>query len=814
MKKTKLFKVLSAIIILVVAVVTLTVTMFNTEENHLISVQQEALKHLAEEKGNYSENKIVLQNTNKARAQELALSIGAELRTSKNGEFATLTLPKGVSIEDVYKNDDNRKFIEEMSLDYKVYLAEETSTEEEDSTLEESEEEILHGPNYQVEDTYYNMQTYLNYLNMQDVWNQTQGAYSDGEKVKVAVIDTGIDTDHPEFFDAEGNSIISTKSYDATNDRVVDMYDMSVIEDTDGHGTAVAGVIAAQFNGEGIVGIAPNVELLVIKCEIDTYTGSFKYSSDLIYGIYYAIEQDVDVINMSFGGEGNTTGSAIKLAVDSDIICVAAAGNESTDELHYPAADPNTIGVGALDKDSWELAEYSNYGLNSDIIAPGTAFTSTVGGGYEYNQGTSLAAPIVSAVMALYISQNKYVTFEQVKAEIIASGKDLGELGNDDYYSYGCIDVNAFIFEEKGTITWDYCTEELENEEQVFVRQHTIQNVPDPERDKVIFDDWYYDKAYTRVFNYDEYFTTEFVDDITLYAKWSNEDDEDSTAFAYTVLEDGTVEIVSYKGKRRHLIIPDTLDGYVVSSIGASAFSGNSKLKSVTMPSRLKYIKEYAFYQCISLREVEFTGNELLEIQRRAFDNCTSLRDIEILDSVTIIGERAFSRCSTLKQIYINEISNLESIGDFAFQNTKITSFYIPQKANFDGTIVAGCENIRSVTIHPNNTNYVIEDNTVYNLDKTSIVYYPSALSGDYVVIDSVLSIEQYAFNCSNITSCYMNGNVLEIKSNAFSNAASSYQPTTTSLLSISISGSAITLLSSASIVELIVKSLPNTVTE
>lgn len=764
MKKTRLFKVLSAIIILVVAAVTLTVTMFNTEENHLISVQQEALKHLEEEKGNYAENKIVLQNTNKARAQELALSIGAELRTSKNGEFATLTLPEGVSIEDVYKNDNNRKYIEEMSLDYKVYLAEEE--------IEEEEEEILHGPNYQVEDTYYNRQTYLKYLNMQDVWNQTQGAYSDGEKVKVAVIDTGIDTDHPEFFDAEGNSIISTKSYDATNDKVVDMYDMSVIEDTHGHGTAVAGVIAAQFNGEGIVGIAPNVELLVIKCEIDTSTGAFKYSSDLTYGIYYAIEQDVDVINMSFGGEDNTTGSAIQLAVDSDIICVAAAGNDNTDTPHYPAADSNTIGVGALAQDSWELADYSNFGVNLDIVAPGTTYTSAVGGEYGYKQGTSLAVPIVTAAVALYVSQNKYVTFDKVKADIIAAGKDLGDLGEDEYFGYGCLDINAFIFEEKGIITWDYCAEEFENEEQVFVRQHTIQSYPaDPEIENMIFDGWYYDKFYTRVFNYDEYFTTEFVEDITLYAKWETEEEEPVTVFAYNILEDNTIEITKYNGKRKNVIIPNVIDGYIVSSIGEFAFSGNYRVKSIVMPKDLKYIKKYAFNNCSNLKYVSFEGEQLLSIGNYAFNSCKSLIDFNILDSVESIGNYAFENCISLEKINISVDSNLISFGNYALSLTKISSIFIPKNATFNSTAFFGCERILSVKIHENNANYFVDNDAVFDSTKTTLLYYPANIRGEYSVLDSVTKIGDYAFNYSKLTSLIMTNNVLELGENVFSNS-------------------------------------------
>lgn len=96
---------------------------------------------------------------------------------------------------------------------------------------------------------------------------------------------------------------------------------------------------------------------------------------------------------MSFGGGANYYAAATKLAVDSDILCVAAAGNEASTALTYPAADENVIGVGALDDSSWELAWYSNYGENVDVVAPGTVYTAAMGGAYKTMNGTSFSSP-------------------------------------------------------------------------------------------------------------------------------------------------------------------------------------------------------------------------------------------------------------------------------------------------------------------------------------------------------------------------------------------------------------------------------------
>ncbi len=737
-------------------------------EHDLNEVQRAALNELEENEGEYNENVIILQNTTQKRAEKLASKLGASLRITANGEFAALTLPEGVTVADVYGDRANRSALEEMSLDYHVYLASAEPTEEE-------EEETLFRPNYQVEESDYHLQTYLDYINIGDVWNSTLGATADGTKVKVAVIDTGIDTDHPEFFDAEGNTIISTKSYNASDDKIVEMYenDWSIIEDENGHGTAVAGVIAAQMNGVGITGIAPDVELIVIKCEYDEYGKTFKSSADLTFGIYYAIEQDVDVISMSFGGEGFTTGSvALRLAVESDIIPVASAGNDSTDKPQYPAASPYAIGVGALAQNSFELAEYSNYGINSDIVAPGATYTAAMGGGYTYMRGTSLATPIVSAAVALYVAQNKYVTFDTVKAEIEAAGKDLGDLGEDDDYGFGCLDVSAFILEEKGTITYDYGTEDIESTTQVFVRSHTIQTVPDPERDHVVFDDWYYDKAYTRVFDYDAYYTTEFVEDITLYAKWMNEDDEGTSVYTYTTLDDGSIEITGYRGKRRYLTIPDAIDGKTVSSIGANAFAYNTRLREIILPAGVVYIKESAFEGLTSLREITFTGTQLQEIGAKAFARDKALRSVSIPDSVVAIGSRAFEGCAALSTAEITESSMLTSIGEFAFSGTAITAFYVPQSANFDGSIVAYCTKLRQVKVHPDNTQYLVDDLTVYNANKSELVYHPATAKGDYTVVDSVTAIGKYAFAASSISSCTMPDTVLTLGKYAFASSA------------------------------------------
>lgn len=353
----------------------------NDQKKKLEQQQDEKCKELVQQKGRYDEKTIVLSDTNESRAKALADKMGASVRMTADKHFAVLTLPKDVKVADIYSDKEYRQDLSEMSLNYHVKA----------SAVDANQHELYQTrADYEVSDPDYDKQSEMGYLNLKDTWKRNKGA-----GVTVAVIDTGIDTDHEEF---QGR--ISKLSYDASDDKIVKDYDMSVIEDEQGHGTSVAGTLGAAMNDKGVAGIAPEAQLLVIKCDADA-EGNFLRASDLVFGLAYAIEADADVVNMSFVTDENIFSYYTKLAVDSDVICVAAAGNDSTALLNYPAADENVIGVGALDSD-WELAAYSNYGDNSDIVAPGSVYTTKMGGTYGYTQGTSLASPIVAAAAALY----------------------------------------------------------------------------------------------------------------------------------------------------------------------------------------------------------------------------------------------------------------------------------------------------------------------------------------------------------------------------------------------------------------------------
>ena len=674
----------------------------------LDNLQQSMLQELDSGEGCYDPQSIVLRDTSKAEAEKLAEALGAQLRITQDGHFAALYLPEEMTIRDVVAEDENREILSQMSIDYQVQVSD-LSEENEETGLR-----LPARPDYTVSDEGYGQQHYLDYLNMGNVWTSYNG-----KGVTVAVIDTGIDTDHPEFAGR-----ISEYSYNATEDKIVKDYqiDWSLIEDEVGHGTAVTGVLAAAMNNEGVVGIAPNVEIIVIKAECDE-NGNFKRSSDLVFALYYAIERDVQVVNMSFGVGQNVFAEAIQLAYDSDVICVASAGNGSTATLTYPAADPLVIGVGALESGSWNLADYSNYGESVDIVAPGTTYTAALGGGYETKHGTSMSAPQVAGAIALFMQNNRYATFDKVTEVLYASSYDLGDLGRDWYYGFGGLDLHAFLLEERGTVTFEMLTDELENEDGLFIRNHTIQELPEPERLYAVFDGWYYDDMFTEEYNY---YSDVFTSDLTLYAKWVNEDD--GIPYTYVVLDDGTVEIRSYTGHRRFITVPEKIDGRVVSSIGDCAFSGQTRLREVTLPKGLTNIGVSAFAGCSNLVTMHIPAN-VTQLGDYAFANNVRLSTLSFAgNKLTTIGDFAFSGCSRLERMELP---------------SSVNSVY--------GSAFYGTTSMQHITVRSGNTVFASRDGVLFTADGSKIVAYPAGRDGEYSLPETCTEIGDYAFACSGL---------------------------------------------------------------
>ncbi len=211
----------------------------------------------------------------------------------------------------------------------------------------------------------------------------------------VAILDSGIDPEHESLEVADGKAFTDCNGGSCTTEW----------DDETGHGTHCAGTVAAQDNGTGVVGAAPDVDLCALKVLAGDGSG---YDSDIAAAIEWCADNDIDVINLSLGGsdEARVLEDALRYAYDRGVLVVAAAGNAgSVGGIDYPADYDECIAVGATD-DRDEVPDWSARGDGIELVAPGDAILSTVPDDeYAYLEGTSMSTPHVAAIGAQLMSQ-------------------------------------------------------------------------------------------------------------------------------------------------------------------------------------------------------------------------------------------------------------------------------------------------------------------------------------------------------------------------------------------------------------------------
>ena len=247
--------------------------------------------------------------------------------------------------------------------------------------------------------------------------------------VTVAVVDEGVDLTHPDLV----SNLLPGYNFVENN---------TTPQDDMGHGTHVAGIIAASLNGQGVVGVAPQVKILPVRV-MSNGSGS---TSTIAQGIRWAADR-AQVINLSLGGPSDSSvlRDAINYAIQTKgRLVVAAAGNDgaTTNQTEYPAAYPGVVAVAAVDG-TGAHASFSNTGSYVSLSAPGVNILSTVlGGQYAVYSGTSMATPHVSGLAALIWSLYPNDSAAQVFTAMKNTAVDLGDKGYDPVYGYGLI--NAF----------------------------------------------------------------------------------------------------------------------------------------------------------------------------------------------------------------------------------------------------------------------------------------------------------------------------------------------------------------------------------
>ncbi len=323
-------------------------------------------------------------------------------------------------------------------------------------------------------DPSYGDQWYLPAINADSAWGITTG----NTAVIVGVIDTGVDYLHEDLL----SSIWVNQAEDLNENGQLDAADLNGVDDdgngyiddvigwdfTDapnfpdqgdyllpdndpmdefgsGHGTPIAGIIAAtQNNNLGISGLAPGLKVMNLRA--GTASG-FLEEDDVAEAIVYAVQNGCKVVNMSFGdvAQSYLIRDAIQYGEANGVVFVSSSGNAGNATLNYPAAYDAPISVGSINN-SGQLSSFSSYGSKLDLVAPGSEILATENDDtYGTHNGTSFAAPLVSAAAGLLLSNNPEMTPAQIKGALFAGCEDRGLFGWDVFWGHGLLNVHKSL---------------------------------------------------------------------------------------------------------------------------------------------------------------------------------------------------------------------------------------------------------------------------------------------------------------------------------------------------------------------------------
>lgn len=289
--------------------------------------------------------------------------------------------------------------------------------EEQDVTIAASGDDPLAGK-----------QTYLKQIHAEEAWDTVK----ENTALTIAIVDTGVDLNHPDLVSnlVPGVNLINSKR---------------TPQDDNGHGTNVAGVVAAAGNNDmGITGILWKAHIMPIKAlESDGSGGEAK----LAEGIRYAVDHGAKIVVLSLGLNKYSTlmSETVKYAEEHDVLLVAATGNEGN-SVKYPAAYSTVLAVGGMTAE--RVADpRSNKGMEIDLVAPWDVFTTALGGSYEYKDGTSMAAPQAAAVAALAWSRHPELKAYQIRQLLRQTAENLGSPGWNASTGYGLLRADRAVNE-------------------------------------------------------------------------------------------------------------------------------------------------------------------------------------------------------------------------------------------------------------------------------------------------------------------------------------------------------------------------------
>jgi len=385
-----------------------------------------------------------------------------------------------------------------------------------------------------------------------------------GEGIKVAIIDSGVYVEHPDLI----NNIKG--GYDFIRDS-------ETIYDDCNHGTCVAGIIAAENNDIGILGIAPEASIYSLRVlKKSSSGGCYGYSSIIAEAIEWSIENNMDIINMSIGGRSYsyTVEHAVNNAYEAGILIIASAGNygkdcNDNDCVAYPAALDNVIAIAATMRTNDKIADFSSRGTEVELAAPGYYVVSTASnGGYRGFYGTSAASPVVAGVATLLTAAYPEKINVEIREKLIEIADDLGQEGRDIVYGHG-IPVLSLDIEEPCVPNWQ-CDIPLNGYESDGCGNRRYNTACEPETEFEIIQSPH---------NYDDYYDNTWViyNENTIQGRIHFSRLETEPDFDYVIIYDKyDNEIIRYDGINNDIWTPwidgDTIKVRLISDKCITAF--------------------------------------------------------------------------------------------------------------------------------------------------------------------------------------------------------------------------------------------------
>lgn len=508
----------------------------------------------------------------------------------------------------------------------------------------------------------------------------------------VAVVDTGVDPNHPFLEGRVLPTKINTSTSGIRNDSMDDA----------GHGTQVAGIIADCT--------LENIYIKPYKV-LDKYGKGTTIS--VAAGINCAVRDGVNVINVSAGFEENSEvlKEAVINAEHNDITVVSSAGNDGSDTLLYPASYESVLKISAVNNQN-VIANFSSYGTDIDFAAPGVDITTTsLNNTYVTVKGTSFAAPFVASVAATIIGIDSKISAEDVKELLISDAIEVHEI--DSKLKCGNGVVHAPELDKAGvngkgktasptfSLKSDFYSSEIDLEmfcetQDAVIYYTTDRTVPSKTNPStIIYDGNAIHISQTIVINAVAYCDNLYRSAVSNFsAIVAPEVSESELAI------DSEGKILSYSGSSLSITIPDTVDGITVTGVGDNAFE-NSDLTEIILPETATEIGNSSFANCTSLKSVVAKGVD--KIGEKAFYNCDFFRNPYFSD-LTSIGAYAFYNvCS--RQYLVSEITftlNLEkitSIPEGAFMNSAISSLELDTIQALGKDAFLGCTALVNVEI-------------------------------------------------------------------------------------------------------------------